>query len=161
MIYTVHLLKPAKQTTITYQSELLERGPGYVSVRAVWERPALDLGYVVFETGDIFYEYYYTERWFNIMELRDTDLVLKGWYCNITRPAQLDGDVLLSEDLEIDLFVSPDRRALLRLDLDEFAALQLDRSDPAAHAAALDALEQLEQMARSAAPPFDRPLRLA
>jgi len=80
---------------------------------------------------------------------------LKGWYCNITRPAQIEGDVVTSEDLELDLFVSPDRKNLLRLDADEFAARGLDATDPAAYEAALAALDDLEQWARDGVPPFD------
>ena len=152
---TVHLLKPGKGTTITYSGELLRSEPGHILIHARWERPSLDLGYVTFETGDHFYEHYYTERWFNIFELCGATGALKGWYCNITRPAQILGDVISSEDLELDLFVPPDRRNILRLDMDEFVARGFDVADPPAHAAALAALDELERMARAGEPPFD------
>ena len=152
---TVHLLKPGKGTTVTYQGKLLLAEPGHLLIHARWERALLDLGYVVFEPGDHFYEHYYTERWFNIFEVRGATGTLKGWYCNITRPAEVAGDVITSEDLELDLFVPPDRMHPLRLDLEEFEARSLDLIDPPAHAAALAALDELEQMARSGAPPFD------
>ena len=51
-IVTVHLLKPGKQTTVTYQGELLRAERGHVLILARWDRPAYDLGYVVFEPGD-------------------------------------------------------------------------------------------------------------
>jgi protein associated with RNAse G/E len=153
---TIHLFKPAKGTTITYTGELLRHEPGHMLIHARWERPQLDLGYVVFEPGDHFYEHYYTERWYNIFELRGTAGLLKGWYCNISRPAQIDGDTITSEDLEIDLFVFPDRVQMLRLDLDEFAARGFETSDPATYTAALAALDELERMARAGMPPFDR-----
>ena len=54
-----------------------------------------------------------------------------------------------------DLFVSPDRAQLLRLDLDEFAARDFEHREPATHTAALAALGELEALARAAAPPFD------
>ena len=151
---TIHLLKPAKGTTITYQGALLKAEPGSLLVHARWERPPLDLGYLVFEPGDHFYEHFYTERWFNIFEIRGDDGRLKGWYCNVTRPAEVVDDVITSEDLELDLFVPPDRSDPLRLDLDEFAALNLRQTDPAADDAAWDALYELEEMARTGAPPF-------
>jgi protein associated with RNAse G/E len=157
-IITVHLLKPAKSTTITYHGELVRAETDHLLIHARWERPRLDLGYVVFDPGDHFYEHYYTERWYNIFEVRGAAGALKGWYCNATRPVQVAGDVVTSEDLELDLFVSPDRRTILRLDLDEFEARGLDVSDPPAHAAALAALDELEQMARAGAPPFDSAL---
>ena len=116
----------------------------------------MDLGYVVFAPGDHFFEHYYSARWYNIFEVRSAAGVLKGWYCNITRPACLEGDVVTSEDLELDLFVAPDRKQLLRLDLDEFAALELHVREPEAYDAAIQALHELEEMARTGAPPFDR-----
>src|SRR6476661_2235673 len=116
-IVTIHLLKPGKSTTITYSGELLRHEPGHMLIHARWERTRLDLGYVVFEPGDHFYEHYYSERWYNIFELRGESGALKGWYCNVCRPAQFDGDTIVSEDLELDLFVAPDRAQILRLDL--------------------------------------------
>jgi predicted RNA-binding protein associated with RNAse of E/G family len=153
---TVHLLKPRKQKTVTYQGALVVQEPGHLLVHARWERAAMDLGYVVFAPGDHFLEHYYTERWYNIFEVRSDAGTLKGWYCNITRPALIDGDVVTSEDLELDLFVAPDRQHLLRLDAEEFAALALDVTEPSAYAAAWQALHELEDMARAGAPPFDR-----
>ncbi len=151
----VHLLKPSKNTTITYTGELLSASPEIIVIEARWDRPTIDLGYVVFATGDRFIERYYTTRWYNIFEVRSTSGQLKGWYCNVTRPAQFDGATLSSEDLELDLFVSPDRAQLLRLDLDEFAARDFEHREPATHTAALAALGELEALARAAAPPFD------
>jgi predicted RNA-binding protein associated with RNAse of E/G family len=153
---TVHLLKPRKHKTVTYQGALVVQEPGHLLVHARWERAAMDLGYVVFAPGDHFLEHYYTERWYNIFEVRSDEGTLKGWYCNITRPALIDGDVVTSEDLELDLFVAPDRQHLLRLDAEEFAALALDVTEPSAYAAAWQALHELEDMARAGAPPFDR-----
>ena len=152
---TIHLLKPGKGTTVTYQGALLSAEPGHILIHARWERDELDLGYVVFAPGDHFYEHYYTERWFNIFEVRSAAGELKGWYCNITRPARIEGDLIWSEDLELDLFVPPDRGPALRLDEDEFAARDFATTDPPAYAAARAALAELEQMAHDGAPPFD------
>ncbi len=152
---TIHLLKPSKGATITYNGELLRHEPDYMLIHARWDRPRLDLGYVAFEPGDHFYEHFYTERWYTIFELRSEAGVLKGWYCNISRPARIDGDTITSEDLELDLFVAPDRVQILRLDLGEFAARGFETSDPATHTAALAALDELEQMAQAGTPPFD------
>jgi hypothetical protein len=152
---TVHLLKPAKGVTVTYQGVLVLAERGHLLLHARWERPKLDLGYVTFEPGDHFLEHYFTDRWFNIFEIRGLADELKGWYCNVTRPVQIDGTVITSEDLELDLFVAPDRQQLLRLDEDEFEARNFLDHDPAAHAAALTALGELEQMASAGTPPFD------
>jgi predicted RNA-binding protein associated with RNAse of E/G family len=153
---TVHLVKPRKQRTVIYEGAILLEEPGYMLVHARWERRAMDLGYVVFAPGDHFFEHYYSERWYNIFEVRSAEGILKGWYCNITRPACFEGEVVTSEDLELDLFVAPDRQQLLRLDLDEFAALELDVCEPEVYDAAIRALHELEEMARMGAPPFDK-----
>jgi predicted RNA-binding protein associated with RNAse of E/G family len=152
----VHLVKPRKQRTVIYEGVIVVEEPGHMLVHARWERRAMDLGYVVFAPGDHFFEHYYSERWYNIFEVRSAEGVLKGWYCNITRPACFEGDAVTSEDLELDLFVAPDRKQLLRLDLDEFAALELHVREPEAYDAAIRALHALEEMARTGAPPFDR-----
>jgi predicted RNA-binding protein associated with RNAse of E/G family len=152
---TVHLLKPGKDTTVTYQGELLRAAPGEIVILARWGRPALELGYITFETGDRFYEHYYSERWYNVFEIRSAAGRLKGWYCNVTRPAHIDGCTITSEDLELDLFVSPDRTTIVRLDMDEFEARGFAQSDPATYTAALAALGELERLARAGAAPFD------
>lgn len=151
---TVHLLKPGKGTTTTYTGEVIHESPGYVLVHARWERPTLDLGYVTFTPGDHFYEHYYADRWYNVFDIRATSGERKGWYCNITRPARITGWLIESEDLELDLFVSPDRGQLLRLDEEEFQQRGFAASDPALHAAALAALDELEDLARRGVPPF-------
>jgi protein associated with RNAse G/E len=152
----VQLVKPRKQKTVIYEGAILVAEPGHFMIHARWERGVMDLGYVVFAPGDHFFEHYYTERWYNIFEVRSAEGALKGWYCNITRPALFDDAVLTSEDLELDLFVAPDRCHLLRLDLEEFEALALDVTEPEAYDAALRALQELEEMARTGAPPFDK-----
>ncbi|MEM8532600.1 MAG: DUF402 domain-containing protein [Chloroflexota bacterium] len=154
-ILTVHLLKPDSDKNITYCGELVTDESDHILIHARWEKPSLELGYMTFETGDHFYEHYYTNRWFSIFEIRSATQQLKGWYCNVARPVRIEGDVLYSEDLALDLFVSPDRQTCLRLDEDEFEALGLAVSDPTTHQAALLAFAELEQMATQGLPPFD------
>jgi predicted RNA-binding protein associated with RNAse of E/G family len=149
---TIHLLKPGKGTTITYQGLLLRDEGDHMLIHARWDLPPRDLGCVVFETGDHFYEHYYTARWYNVFEVRAESGRLKGWYCNATRPARFDGDTIESEDLELDLFISTDRQAFVRLDMDEFAARHFDQ---ATQDAALAALDELEALARAGDAPFD------
>jgi protein associated with RNAse G/E len=150
---TIHLLKPGKGTTITYQGKLLRDDGDHMLIHARWEMPPRDLGCVVFEPGDHFYEHYYTEHWFNIFQVHAANGELKGWYCNATRPARFEGDTIESEDLELDLFVAADRQTFTRLDEDEFAAREFDEPT---QAAALVALDELERMAREEEAPFDQ-----
>ena len=93
--------------------------------------------------GDRFVETYFTDRWYNIYEIhaREDDS-LRGWYCNVGKPALLDGDCLSYVDLALDLLVFPDGRQVV-LDEDEF--LKLDIS-PADRQQALAALAELKQV---------------
>ena len=150
--YTVKLLKPGKDTEITYQGFELLREPNHLLIHARWDRGALDLGYMTFQTGDHFFEHYYTNKWFNIFEIRSQRGQLKGWYCNVTKPAKVEGYAVYSEDLELDLFVSADRQEVVTLDEEEFDEREFSQE---VREAALRGLEELRKMARSAAPPFD------
>ncbi|MCI3275581.1 DUF402 domain-containing protein [Streptomyces cylindrosporus] len=145
---TVVLVK-AGRTKIRYDAELLADDGTRVAVRAPWAGEGVrDFGFVRFETGDVFTEYYWRDRWYAVKEVRDADGALKGWYCDITRPAVLSGGELVVEDLDLDLWVSADGTDVRRLDEDEFADSGLEEKDPRAAAAAVAALDELEALAR-------------
>ncbi|MGD1222944.1 DUF402 domain-containing protein [Streptomyces krungchingensis] len=137
------------RTKISYPAELLRDDGNRVTVRAPWAGDdARDFGFVRFERGDVFTEHYWRDRWYSVKEVRDAEGVLKGWYCDITRPATVSGDELIVEDLDLDLWRSADGRTVLRLDEDEFAASGLATTDPEAATAAEHALDELELLAR-------------
>ncbi|WP_419993263.1 DUF402 domain-containing protein [Streptomyces boninensis] len=118
-------------------------------VRAPWAGPPVrDFGFVRFESGDVFTEHYWRDRWYSIKEVRAADGTLKGWYCDITRPAVVTGDTLTIEDLDLDLWRSADGGTVLRLDEDEFEESGLAERDPDAAARAQAALDELERLAR-------------
>ncbi|MGW7404618.1 DUF402 domain-containing protein [Streptomyces sp. NPDC054833] len=137
------------RTKIRYPAELLRDNGVRVSVRAPWAGEGVrDFGFVRFEPGDVFTEYYWRDRWYSVKEVRAGDGTLKGWYCDITRPATLSGTDLVVEDLDLDLWRSADGTDVRRLDEDEFAESGLAQTDPRAAAAALAALDELESLAR-------------
>jgi hypothetical protein len=147
----VRLVK-AGATKIRYPAELLGDDGDRLAVRAPWAGSGVrDFGFVRFEPGDVFTEYYWRDRWYSVKEVRAGDGTLKGWYCDITRPAVLaeDGGELSVEDLDLDLWVSADGTEILRLDEDEFEESGLAVRDPAAAKAAVRALDELEQRART------------
>jgi hypothetical protein len=154
-VIEVRLVKPLKGITVRFDAEVVCRDAAGVVVRAPWGGGVVDLGLLRFEPGDVLIESYYAERWYNVFELHDAEGRLKGWYCNITRPAVIRADSVESEDLELDLLVSADRRTQRLDDEDEFAARNLERDDPAAHRAALAAVEELRALATRGAPPFN------
>lgn len=143
-------LTKAGRTKIRYPAEVLVEGPGRLSVRAPWAAEGVrDFGFVRFEPGDVFMEHYWRGRWFTVKEVRSGDGVLKGWYCDVTRPPVIGGSGVVVEDLDLDLWVSADGSEVLRLDEDEFAASGLAASDPEAADRAVAALDELEALGRS------------
>jgi predicted RNA-binding protein associated with RNAse of E/G family len=105
---------------------------------------------VVFKAGDRFVEYYYTDHWYNIFVIHDhEDGKVKGWYCNIGKPAVFEGGVVSYVDLALDLWVSTNGEQTV-LDEDEFEALGLNKE---LRAGALKGLEELKQLFLNGKPP--------
>ncbi|MFF1646057.1 DUF402 domain-containing protein [Streptomyces sp. NPDC058240] len=143
-------LVKAGRTKIRYPADVIRDDGVRVTVRAPWAAPGVrDFGFVRFEPGDVFTEHYWRDRWFAVKEVRTGAGRLKGWYCDITRPAVLRDGELLVEDLDLDLWVSADGSSVLRLDEDEFEESGLAGRDPAAAGAARRALDELEHLART------------
>jgi hypothetical protein len=143
------VLVKAGRTKIRYPAEVVSDDGTLLTVRAAWAGGAVrDFGFVRFEPGDVFTEHYGRDRWYSVKEVRAADGTLKGWYCDVTRPAVVGAAEVVVEDLDLDLWVSADRTRVLRLDEDEFAASGLADRDPAAAARAVEALDALEAMAR-------------
>ncbi|MBO0792501.1 MAG: DUF402 domain-containing protein [Ktedonobacteraceae bacterium] len=121
---TVFKLNIQHQVKMRYQAEVIERRPDGVILLAEWTLPARDFGYTRFEPGDRFTEYYYTDRWFDILEIASADGKLKGWYCDIAEPALIEDSQIRQVDLELDVWVSTEGKTLI-LDEDEFEASPL------------------------------------
>ncbi|MFJ9930780.1 DUF402 domain-containing protein [Streptomyces misionensis] len=145
---TIALVKGGR-TKIRYPAGLLGDDGTRIVVRAPWAGSGVrDFGFVRFEPGDVFTEYYWRDRWYAVKEVRAEDGSVKGWYCDITRPAVRTGAELVVEDLDLDLWRSADGGDVRRLDEDEFAASGLAEADPRAARAAVAALDELERLAR-------------
>src|SRR5258708_36812525 len=106
---TVHKLDLRGEVVVRYDAELTERFANGVRLEARWTRPELPLGYTRFTPGDLFVEWFYTDRWYNIFEIHTAEGHLKGWYCNIAEPASIAAGVVASRDLLLDLLVGAHR----------------------------------------------------
>lgn len=153
--------RPVTITKVNERGERVFTYPGVVAralaagvvIQASWTRPAMALEYATFEPGDQFTEWFYSDRWYNIMEVRDHAGGLKGWYCNVTWPAEITADAITYRDLILDLWVDPNGSAM-PLDQDELAANTTLSADMRARAErALD--EAWAHLARREEP-FDR-----
>lgn len=149
---TIQKLDHTGKLKYQYPGEVVERTPTSVCVVAPFVgRESVDLGCVVLRRGDTFTEWHYSDRWYNIFQVNAVeDGHLKGWYCNVTRPATITARQVSADDLALDVYVMPDGEIHL-LDEDEFAALNLSADEQAAAWRAVDALRQA---AADRIPPF-------
>lgn len=129
-----------------YPARILERQLSMVRLEAYFNRDDLDLGFVTFKRGDRFVETFYSDRWYNVFAVYDRDgQDLKGWYCNICRPAELGDTAIRCEDLALDMWTSPSGQVQI-LDEEEFSALPLNAVE---RQHCLLALQELEKLAQS------------
>jgi predicted RNA-binding protein associated with RNAse of E/G family len=149
---TIRKLDHAGRQVTSYPGRVLWRDDRAIVLRTGWDRAPLDLGFAVLEPGDRWTEHFYDDRWYNIFEICASDGRLKGWYCNITRPAHISADEVTAEDLALDLWVGPDGDMQV-LDEEEFAALLLT---PEEREAAQGALAELQAMVAQEMHPFGK-----
>lgn len=131
------------EVTVEYEGDVLQRGENFVTLEALFTREDMPFMDVIFKHGDRFVEYFYADRWYNIFSIHDRDNgEVKGWYCNIGKPAEIEDDVVSYVDLALDLWVAANGKQTV-LDEDEFAELDLSAE---LSAAALKGLEDLKEL---------------
>jgi len=134
---------PKGEVTYQYEGVLLERDENSITLEALFDRQDTPFMDTVLKKGDRFVEHYYTDRWYNIFAVYDRDGgMLKGWYCNVGKPAVIEDGILSYVDLARYLWVSPDGKQTV-LDEDEFKALELDEELKAGALKGLDELKEL------------------
>lgn len=140
---TVIKRNTAGAETWRYTGEVLHWLADGVVLQAAFNRGDMPFEGIVLRRGDRFVETFYTDRWYNIFEIHDVDDDhIKGWYCNIGKPAVICGDELSYVDLALDLLVYPDGAQRI-LDEDEFEGLGLDAETKQKALAALAELRQV------------------
>jgi hypothetical protein len=140
---TVHKLDAAGREVLAYTTRLLARGATWVRLEADFDRGDVSFPGLSLRRGDRMVETFYADRPYNVFAIYDGARGgLKGWYCNITRPARLEARQVFAEDLALDLLVYPGGGELV-LDVDEFAALDLSAEERSMARRALDELRDL------------------
>jgi protein associated with RNAse G/E len=141
----------AGEVTWQYEGRVIRYQPNAVILEALFNRPDTPFMDVILKENDRFVETFYTDRWYNIFEIYDRDDGrIKGWYCNIGKPAALEDGIVSYIDLALDLWVSADGKQTV-LDEDEFEELELDDDT---RQNALAGLEDLRRFLKN-----DRPLK--
>jgi len=127
-----------------YAGVILRQEPGMIVLEARFNRVDLPFMGTILRKGDRFIEVYYTERLYNIYQIHDRDDdQIKGWYCNIGRPAVLEAEDRISYiDLALDLWVAPDGKQTV-LDEQEFLSLPLDEETRQKSRSALEELKKV------------------
>lgn len=140
----------AGKVLIEYEGDELRRDEHSITLEALFTREDMPFMDVTFKKGDHFVEYYYSDRWYNIFVIYDRDDgKLKGWYCNIGKPAVIKDHVVSYIDLALDLWISTTGKQTV-LDEDEFEALDLDDE---LRRNALRGLEELKEVFLNNKPP--------
>jgi len=139
----------ADEVTWQYEGVVVRREPNAVILEALFNRPDMPFMDIVLKQNDRFVETFYSDRWYNIFEIYDRDNgQVKGWYCNVGKPAIIEDGVVSYVDLALDLWVSTEGKQTV-LDEDEFAALDLNAE---LRGAALQGLEELKVLFKNNRP---------
>jgi predicted RNA-binding protein associated with RNAse of E/G family len=149
---TVHKLDVEGAEVFRYSGQIIRRTETSLVLEAIFDMEEREFHGLIFRRGDRFVETHYSDRWYNVLAVHDVETGnLKGWYCNISRPAIINGATVSAVDLALDLVVLPNGSQFV-LDEDEFAALSLGSEDAAMARAAL---KELQQHAEALDGPFE------
>lgn len=140
----------AEEVTWQYEGVVLSCDENSVTIEALFNRDDMPFMDIVLKRNDRFVETFYSDRWYNIFAIYDRDdNQLKGWYCNIGKPAVIEDDFVAYVDLALDLWISVDGRQTV-LDEDEFEELNLDEElKQKAH----EGLKELQAVMKTKNPP--------
>lgn len=138
------------QKGVRYSGQLVTRGSNFICLHALFRYGDTDRGNIRMRVGDIFTEWFYSDRWYNIFRVQHgVTGELRGFYCNITRPATIRLDRVWSDDLALDCTVNQAGEMVI-LDEDEYQALALDSTEDMEVRAALSEIR--ERVARREGP---------
>lgn len=152
MTYTVIKNNHLGEEVLRYSGEIIQQGDHHICIRAQFAQATRDLGYMLLKQGDYFTEWFYDDRWYNVFKVEDIDSGdLKGYYCNLTRPATISDTHVAADDLALDVFIKPNGHTLL-LDQDEYDDLPLNTQE---REQVQQAIEMIHQLVTNRAEPFD------
>jgi protein associated with RNAse G/E len=126
----VRKLRPDGSEVFSWTGEVLRCDSDGIVLRALFNVDVVELGYTTFRRGDVFVEFYYWNRWYNVFQISEPDGTLKGWYANVGEPAELlvERSELSYVDLDLDVWSDPDGTITV-LDEPEFVALLAERPE--------------------------------
>lgn len=152
----VYKLDAYGQAVWHYDGTLVHRDSRHILLEARFTRD-YTTPYHHFRQDDRMLEWFFADRWYNIFQMHSAeDDALRGWYCNVTRPARLLPNAVYAEDLALDLMVYPDGRYIV-LDEEEFTDLKISAEDQAQARAALARLIAMVEAGEGIFAPLRQP----
>jgi protein associated with RNAse G/E len=120
----VRKLRPDGSEVFAWNGAVLRCDASGIVLRAEFNVDEVVREYATFRRGDVFVEFYYWARAYNVFQVSAADGALKGWYANLGLPAELDAEhnELRYVDLALDVWVAPDGSSVV-LDEDELAEM--------------------------------------
>jgi predicted RNA-binding protein associated with RNAse of E/G family len=113
--------RPGKATTIYREWLVFERPDVKVLLLDAYERTTVSVGdTVIQDRGAPIIWFVFPDRWFDIGRFHVSGDVFTGWYTNLCKPPEIQGDHWIAHDLFLDCW-QPADGAPLWLDEDELA----------------------------------------
>src|SRR5215470_12656018 len=88
----VKKLRPDGSLNFAWEGSVLRCDENGIVLRAAFNVDVVEREWGTFRRGDVFHEFYYWDRWYNVFEVREPGGELRGWYANVGLPAELNTD---------------------------------------------------------------------
>jgi uncharacterized protein len=126
----VRKLKPGGALDYAWDGVVLRCDASGIVLRAEFNVDIVERDFATFRRGDVFVEFYYFDRFYNVFQISAADGTLKGWYANVGLPAELMAEKgeLQYVDLALDVWTLPGGEYVV-LDQDEFDELLVEHAD--------------------------------
>ena len=149
----VRKLRPDGSLHYSWKGEVVRSDTSGIVLRAEFNVELVEREWATFRRGDIFHEFYYWNRPYNVYEISSPAGTLKGWYGNVGLPPELKPETneLNYVDLALDLWANPDGSFIVldEDELDELLAKYPELTETAAQGrSALIELARTRQMPR-------------
>ena len=155
----VRKLKPGGALDYAWDGVVLRCDAVGIVLRAEFNVDLVEREFATFRRDDIFVEFYYWDRDYNVFQVSTPDGTLKGWYANVGLPAELaeQSSELQYVDLALDIWEQPNGEFVV-LDQDEFDILVAEHPE-LAEAAERGRAALLELAAAARLPRWDSDAR--
>ncbi|MCL4458827.1 MAG: DUF402 domain-containing protein [Chloroflexi bacterium] len=158
---TIVSLKYDGRINYSWSGTVCYVGSDLVVVRGLFDRKVRS-ALLTFEPGSLTLEYYWFDKWYNVISDFGQKGYLQAHYCNIALPARFEEEQITFIDLDIDILVRPDLSYLI-LDEEEFErhAAQFNYPLEIRQGVQMAIAELLERIGRKESPFQDREISVA